>query len=69
MTSAVDWICAGCTAPLVPHDIGTLETPSGRIAMLDPLAFSGDFDAFAFKVPTTGGRLVVFEDYRVQRYS
>jgi len=69
MTGPVEWILASCAAPLVAHDIGTFATPGGRIAMIDPLAFGCEFEEFAFRVPKSGGRLVVFEDTRERRNS
>ncbi|MEM9344094.1 MAG: DUF4241 domain-containing protein [Pseudomonadota bacterium] len=66
MTGAVDWIIAACAAPLMAHEVGTLDTSSGQLAMIDPLVFWVSFEESAFKVPKTGGRIVVLEDTRAR---
>ena len=56
---AVDWIIANNERPLTTRRIGRINTPEGRIAIIDPMVhIEGEF----IDVPTTGCDMVHFRD-------
>lgn len=67
--SAVDWIASETKNPLDICLVGQLDTSSGKVAFIDPLAFMQKFEDCAVVCPTTGGKVIAFHDAQNARNS
>ncbi len=60
--AAVQWIVAQTDAALEICEAGPFPTPSGQVAILDPLCLMQALEPNLVPVPPEGGRVVVFHD-------